>query len=138
MVMLKERIREILDRDLIGFITAVDESGQPQTAPVWFVRDGDDLIVYNKPETPRFASIAANPRVAFTLRGDEKARSLVTMEGLATKEENLPPAEDFPGYLDKYAAEIAALGWTPDTFSADYTTPIRIVVTRVRSWGLDR
>lgn len=134
--MLSERIKGILGEELIGFLTAVDVSGQPQTAPVWFVCDGDDIIVYNKPDTPRFESIASNPKVSFNLRGDRRARGTITMEGTATKE-SLPPAKDFPGYVDKYGWDIEQLGWTPGSFSADYDTPIRIIVTRVRSWGLD-
>lgn len=135
--MLNERIRNILDQDLIGFVTAVDESGQPQSAPVWFVRGGDDIIVYNRPETPRFAAIAVNPKVAFNLRGDRRGRGAIIMEGTAAKEDGLGPPKDFPGYLEKYGRDIEALGWTPESFSADYSTPLRIVVTRVRSWGLE-
>lgn len=133
----RANLAEILDRELIGLLTAVDAEGQPQSAPVWFVRDGDDLIVYNKPDTPRLASIAANERVAFALRGDRRARGAVLFEGRATRDDGLPPAKDFPGYLDKYAREIDRLGWTPDTFSSDYATGIRIEVTRARVWGLD-
>lgn len=131
------RLTRILANDLIGFITAVNAEGQPQTSPVWFIRDGDDIIVYNQPDTARFASIANNPKVSFNLRGDRRAVGAVTIEGIASKDEDLPSAQDFPGYLDKYAAEIQNLGWTPESFSSDYSTGLRIVVTRVRSWGLD-
>lgn len=130
-------LAKILDNDLIGFITAIDEAGQPQTSPVWFVRDGEDIIIYNQPATPRFQSIAANPKVAFNLRGDRRARGAIIVEGTAAKEEWLPSAIDFPGFLDKYGREIERLGWTPESFSADYSTGLRLVVTRVRAWGLD-
>lgn len=124
-----------LDEELIGFLTAVDSAGQPQASPVWFLRDGEDIIVYNRPDTPRLTSLADNPRVAFNLRGDRRAYWVVTLEGVATVED-LPPARDFPGYIEKYGREIESLGWTPDSFSADYRTGIRIVVTRVRASGL--
>lgn len=131
------RLTEIFDNDLIGFLTAVNEAGQPQTSPVWFITDGEDIIVYNQPDTARFTSIATNPKVSFNLRGDRRAIGAVTIEGTASIEENLPAAMDFPGYLDKYAREIERLGWTPETFSDDYSTGLRIVVTRVRTWGLE-
>lgn len=130
------RLAEILDNDLIGFITAVDQEGQPQTSPVWFVREGDDLIIYNRPDTPRLASIETNPRISFNLRGDRRARGAVTIEGVAHREE-LPPAKEFPGYLEKYAREIERLGWTPDVFSNQYSEGLRLVVTRLRAWGLE-
>jgi PPOX class probable F420-dependent enzyme len=126
-----------MDREIIGFLTAVDPSGQPQTSPVWYIRDGDRLVVYNRPTARRLESIARNPWVAFNLRGDLRAEGAVTMEGIATVDPTLPPAKDFPGHEEKYAGEIERLGWTPASFSADYRIGLRVTVTRVRSWGLD-
>jgi len=126
---------EVLDTDLIGFLTAVDAEGQPQTSPVWYLRDGEDLIVYNRPTAARLTSIASNPLVAFNLRGDLRANAVVTLEGRA-RVENLPPAKDLPGYVSKYGKEIERFGWTPETFSDDYRTGLRITVTRVRASGL--
>ncbi|MGD2061662.1 MAG: pyridoxamine 5'-phosphate oxidase family protein [Acidimicrobiia bacterium] len=125
----------VLDEELIGFLTAVDMTGQPQSSPVWFLRDGDDIVVYNRPDTPRLDSVAVNPKVAFNLRGDRRAYGMVSIEGVA-REQDLPPAMEFPGYIDKYGREIESLGWTPESFSADYRRGIRIEVTRVRYSGL--
>ncbi len=126
----------VLDRELIGFLTAVNAVGQPQASPVWFIRDGDDIVVYNRPDSPRLDSIVVNPRVAFNLRGDRRAHAVVSIEGVAVQQD-LPPALEFPGYVDKYGREIESLGWTPESFSSDYRTGIRIEVTRVRYSGLD-
>lgn len=126
----------ILDRDLIGFLTAVNESGQPQTAPVWFWRDDDDLVVYNRPTSPRLTSIAANPRVSFSVRGDIRAAGALILEGSAAIG-GLSPAVDTPGYVAKYEREIERLGWTPAIFSDMYSEGLRITVTRVWAWGLD-
>ena len=38
-------LAEALDSAIIGFLTAVDGRGQPQTTPVWYIRDGGDLVV---------------------------------------------------------------------------------------------
>lgn len=130
-----ERLCEILDSELIGFLTAVNVDGQPQTSPVWFLRDVDDLVVYNRAGTPRLTAVSFNPRVSFNLRGDPQASGAVTMEGVATVGD-LPPAKDLPGYVDKYGGEIDRLGWTPDSFSSDYSIGLRLSVTRIRSWGL--
>ena len=124
---------QLLDQELIGFLTAVKENGQPQTSPVWFQRDGEDIVVYNRPDARRLRSIESNPRVALTLRADKHGHSLVSLEGTAVVEEQLPPAKAFPGYVEKYAADIAELGWTPETFSNDYSIGLRMTVTRVRA-----
>jgi PPOX class probable F420-dependent enzyme len=132
-----ETLARILDRELIGFLTAVDPSGQPQTAPVWFVRDGEDIVVYNRPDTPRLASIAVNPKVALALRGDRRGMGGVSIEAIATHDESMPSPQDFPGYLEKYREEIGLIGYTPEDFSAAYGSGVRLVVTRVRAFGLE-
>ena len=128
---------ELLDREIIGFLTAVNSKGQPQTSPIWFIRDGDDIVIYNRTRAARLRSIVGNSRVAFNLRADAGARAGVTLEGTAVVEDDLPPAKDFPGYVYKYAGEIARLGWTPDSFSADYPIGLRVTVTRVRAWSIN-
>ncbi len=130
------RVIEALDRAEVGFLTAVNEEGQPQTTPVWFLRDGDDLIVYNRPATPRLRSLEANPKVALALRGDRKGSGLLTIEGVARIDHDLAPAHMIPAYLDKYHEAIRGLGWSPEEFGADYTVAVRIAVSRVRAWGL--
>lgn len=127
-----------LDSDRIGFLTAVNPHGQPQTSPVWFIREGDELVVYNRPTAARLRSIDTNPRINFNLRGDPAGRAAVLLEGTAAVDASLPPAKDFPGYEDKYRDEIRRLGWTPDSFSEDYSVGIRITVTRIRVWGVDK
>ena len=34
--------------------------------------------------------------------------------------------------------ESADLGWTPESFSTDYSVGLRITVTRVRSWSVEK
>lgn len=129
---------EALDHALIGFLTAVNPKNQPQTSPVWFLRDGDELVVYNRPDAQRLRSIAANDKVAFNLRADREGHAGVSLEGTAAVDSALPLALEYPGYVDKYSAQIAHLGWTPRSFSEDYSVGLRIAVTRVRAWGLHR
>lgn len=130
------RVADALDNALIGFLTAVSSEGQPQTAPVWFIRDGDDLIVYNKADTPRLASIESNPRIAFNLRGDPKAQGALLLEGTARRDPGLGPSYELARYVDKYEGAMERSGWTPRTFHDDYPVPVRITITRVRSWAL--
>ena len=137
MISKKQGLVEVLDRAHIGFLTAVNASGQPQTSPVWFHRNGEDIVVYNRPVAARLRSIPANSKVALSLRGDRLGHSGVSMEGEAGVDESLPPASVLPGFVDKYADDIADLGWTPESFSADYSVPLRIAISRVRAFGLE-
>jgi PPOX class probable F420-dependent enzyme len=132
------KVIEALDLAEVAFLTAVNAEGQPQTSPVWFLREGDELVVYNRPISPRLQSLESNPRVALTLRGDRQGNGLLTIEGTAAVDEGLLPADQVPEYVDKYDAGIRRLGWTPDVFAAEYSVGVRIQVTRVRAWGMSQ
>ena len=123
-----------LDQDLVGWLTTVSPDGQPQSSVVWFLRDGDDLLVYSKPDATKLANIAVNPKVAFSLRGDEVGDTMATFEGTATVVESPTPPHRDPAYFAKYQGQIERLGWTPDQFSDDYAALIRITIHRIRSW----
>jgi PPOX class probable F420-dependent enzyme len=133
----KPGVIDALDQALVGFLTAVDSSGQPQTSPVWFLRDDDDLIVYNRPTSPRLASIGGNERVAFTLRADREGSGMLSLEGRARVDPSLPPAHLSEPYVAKYADGIEGLGWGNEEFAGLYSVGIRITVDRVRVFGIE-
>ena len=137
MITEKPSVADAIDRAKIGFLTAVKEDGQPQTSPVWIHRVGEEIVVYNRPTARRLTSIGANSRIALNLRGDRRGHAAVTLEGQAVVDDSLPPSNALPGYVDKYLEDIRRLGWTPESFAADYSIPLRITVTRVRAWGVD-
>jgi PPOX class probable F420-dependent enzyme len=123
-----------LDEDLVGWLTTVTESGQPQSSVVWFLREGDDLLVYSKPDATKMRNISANQQVAFNLRTDQMGDSMTTLEGTATLVDSPTPPHQNPAYFAKYQDQIKRLGWTPEQFSADYSALIQIAVNRIRSW----
>jgi PPOX class probable F420-dependent enzyme len=121
-----------LDEDLVGWLTTVTPSGQPQSSVVWFLRVADDLLVYSQPGVTKLANIAANPKVSFNLRGDPQGDMVATFEGTASILDEATPAHEDPAYLDKYGSEITRIGWTPEEFASDYSALIRIHLTRAR------
>ena len=124
----------VLDEDLVGWLTTVTGSGQPQSSVVWFLRDGDDLLVYSKPDATKMRNISANPKIAFNLRTDEVGDSMTTLEGDATVVDSPTPPHQHPAYFGKYRGQISRLGWTPEQFSDEYSALIRIAINRIRSW----
>ncbi|HEX6947152.1 MAG TPA: pyridoxamine 5'-phosphate oxidase family protein [Acidimicrobiia bacterium] len=137
--MLTERpdVCEALDRAHIAHLAAVTPSGQPQTSPVWYLRVGDEIVVYNRPETPRLRSIAGNDRVCLVLRGDRRADGAVIIEGRARVDADMPPCHERPEYLARYEENIIGMGYTPEAFAAEYSVGIIITPTRIRAWGVE-
>ena len=130
----RPEVAQELDNELVGWFTTVSPSGRPQTSAVWFLRVGDDLLIYSQAKTKKLDNVAGNPRVAFNLRGDPEGDRIVTIEATASIDRSPTPAHEVPAYLAKYEGEIRRLGWTPPEFAADYSVQIRLVIDRIRSW----
>jgi len=130
--MISKRTENRLDLESIGWLTTVNSTGTPQASPVWFLYDGDTILVYSLAGTPRTANIAANLRVSFNLDGDGIGGDVVVIEGDAIIDEDAPKCFDIPAYMDKYQRFMDNYGWTPQYFSERYPVPIRITPTRVR------
>jgi PPOX class probable F420-dependent enzyme len=116
------------------WLTTVSPEGQPQSTPVWFLWDGSTFLVYSRPNTPKIANIASNPKVSIHLDGDAAGNDVVTFEGTAEVLRDQPPADQVAAYVDKYRGPIQDLGQTPKSFAADYSVPIVITPTRDRIW----
>jgi PPOX class probable F420-dependent enzyme len=123
-----------LDEDLVGWLTTVTPSGQPQSSVVWFLRDGDDLLIYSKPDATKLTNIASGPQVAFNLRGDLEGDMGATFEATAILVDHPTPPHEDPAYLAKYRAQIERLGWTPEEFASEYSALIRLSLDRIRAW----
>jgi PPOX class probable F420-dependent enzyme len=121
-----------LHEEKLGWLTTVDSAGTPQPIPVWFLWDGaDSILVYSRPDTPKLRAIDRNPRVSLNLDGNGTGGDIVVALGTAAVSDD-PPAHELPEYVEKYGPLISRNGWTPESFAADYSVPIRVRVSRVR------
>lgn len=125
---------ERLDSEPIIWLTTVRSNGQPQTSPVWFLRRGNEMLIYSLPDTARVANIRSNPRVALNLDGNGLGGAIVTIEGTARVAEEQPAAAELPDYVEKYHRFMERNGWTPEVFASRYSTPIVVTMQRGRSW----
>ncbi len=123
-----ERVAE-LATDKIAWLTTVTPSGKPAPRPVWFVFDGDDIVLFSQPGTAKLRHITLNPEVSFHFNS---GRGIVVINGRAHTEEG--KATDAPGYLEKYAELIPKIGF-PDPAGFDATYSVRIRVVPEKTWG---
>ena len=115
-----------LETDLIGWLTTVNPDGQPQASPIWFLWDGEELLIYSKTRAPRNGNIEDRPLVAFNLEAGTDGEDVVTAEGEARIVPDEPPASANPTYIAKYQGMLDTYGWTPEWFSGRYSVAIRI------------
>lgn len=133
-LMLSDAARARLESEIVIWFTSVRGDGQPQTSVVWFLFDGDEILVYSKAGTIRNTNVANHPRVALNLDGNGRGGAVVTMEGTARIDEHAPAPKDNAAYLEKYGKLIESYRWTPESFGRDYPVPIRVAIDRVRSF----
>lgn len=130
-----ERAAERLERELILWLTTVTSEGQAHSSPVWFLWIDEEILLFSRAGTPRLANVRANPRVAANFDGDGDGGDVVSIEGEArVPRERAALADVPPAYIEKYAAKLAAYGWTMESMLVDYPIEIRIRPTRVRAW----
>ena len=119
--------------DLIIWMTTVNAKGMPQPSPVWFIRDGDDFVIYSM-HSARLRNIERNPSVALNLDGDGEGEGIVVVQGTARIEPDRPAAYEVPAYVEKYARKFEEYGWDPVDFSRRYPVPVVVTPTRIRAW----
>lgn len=117
--------------DLIIWLTTVSPEGQPQTSPVWFWWDGETVVVFSMPRSPKVANIRANDRVSLNLDGNGQGGDIVSIEGTAELFDDRPLTE-FPEYLQRYREKLGAMGYEAEPFAHSYSMGIRVTPSRVR------
>jgi PPOX class probable F420-dependent enzyme len=126
------RVARRLADDTIGWLTTVSADGTPQPSPIWFLWDGETVLIYSQPNTPKLRHIAANPRVSLNLYGNGRGGDIIILTGEAQVDEAAPSSAALPAYQDKYAAGIRQLGMTAESFAQAYSVPIRFRPAKLR------
>lgn len=70
MSLLDDELRSFLQQRLIARMTTLAPDGYPHTVPVWYVLEGDDLLIATGYRARKLDHIRANPRGAVVIGGD--------------------------------------------------------------------
>ncbi len=126
--------REHLASDVVGWLTTVAPDGRVQSSPISFLWDGETILFYSKPDTPKMRNIAAHPQVSFNLNSDPYADHMLVMEGLAAVDQAVEQSDVHPTYAAKYHEPLAHWEMDEAQTAREFSVPIRITPTRVRAW----
>ncbi|NEE02593.1 TIGR03667 family PPOX class F420-dependent oxidoreductase [Phytoactinopolyspora halotolerans] len=135
-VLATDEIRRRLEEAKIIWLTTVARSGQPQSSPVGFIWDGARFLIISQPEAAKVANLAENPKAALHLDIDENAADggVITVEGTAELDPAPLTQREASTYVERYADEIRASGFTPETALEEFSQVIRVTPTRVRKY----
>jgi PPOX class probable F420-dependent enzyme len=124
------RLRE----EEVAWLTTVRSDGQPQSVPVWFLWDGESFLIYSRPDRQKLKNIGRNPKVGLHLNSNDTGGDVVRIEGTAGVVEDVPPADEVGGYVEKYREAIARIGFGPEGFARAYSVALRVTPGRWQVW----
>ena len=128
-------VKQYLESEYVIWLTTVNSKLTPQPRPVWFIWEDDSFLIFSQPNAQKVKHILKNPRVALHFNTDETGdKQVIVFTGEALIDTNGLSAHEVPAYFEKYEEGIAALEMTPEEFSREYSTPIKIRPTEVRGW----
>lgn len=123
-----------LHEDIVGWFTTVAPDGRPQSSVISFLWDGETILFYSKPDTPKLRNIAANPRVSFHLNCDPYGDHMVVVEGRAEVDLEAAPSDVLPAYREKYREPLEHWGMDEAATAQTFSVAIRIFPERLRVW----
>ena len=68
--MFDEAARDFLDKRLLARLVTIGSDGYPHVVPIWYMRDGDDLVFISDRTARKTQNALANPKGAATVGGD--------------------------------------------------------------------
>ena len=126
------RAERRLNEDQVVWLTTVDIHNKPQPRPVWFLWDGDSLLVYSRPQAHKVRHIETNPHVSLNFNSDHYGSDIVVLMGEAHIEKFPLPEDLNARYVEKYSQGMKDLDLSPADFSNTYSLAIKIIPTSLR------
>jgi PPOX class probable F420-dependent enzyme len=78
----------LMQGTLTGKLATISEDGRPHVAPIWFVLDGNDLILTTHCESVKAKNMLRDPRIAICVDDQTPLFSFVTIFGIASTDKN--------------------------------------------------
>lgn len=129
-----KRLQERLRSEKIIWLATVNKDGVPQPSPVWFHWQGDEILIFSQPNTPKVRNIGRNPAVSLNFNSSDDGGDVAVFTGVAEIVADGPKAHQVEAYVTKYDDGFRGLGMTPEEMAASYSETIRVTITRVRGW----
>lgn len=121
---------ERLRTDEILWLASVRPDGRPHLVPVWFLWEGETVLLFSKPENQKIRNLRQNPAVTVSLDATNRGNDIAVFEGVAELIADPDITTVLPAYASKYAELLADMGWTAATMAREYSQAIRITITR--------
>lgn len=122
-----KRLRE----NIIVWLNSVRPDGRPHAVAVWYIWDGESVLIFSKPNNQKLRNIQQNPNVLLAIDDTHQGADPIAIEGTATLIQAGEVDVTLDAYVKKYGEHIKRIGYTPEQMAAEYSEGIRITPTRV-------
>ena len=123
-----QRLRE----EQVIWLTTVRADGIPQPNPVWFLWDGETILIYSQPSARKVMHLQSHPQVALHFNTTDDGDDVVVITGEARIDPDAPLVHQNAAYLEKYRQGIGDVQMTPESMGQSYSTAIRVIPRHVR------
>jgi PPOX class probable F420-dependent enzyme len=124
--------RELLARERVAWLTTVRGDTSPWPNPVWFLPEGETVLVYSLAGSAKNRHLARNPRVTLHFNGEGWNHDIAVFDGHAEVDESASPPDTNDAYLAKYGDDIPRIGMTRAEYAARYSVAVRVTLTGLR------
>lgn len=76
-----DHYRDLLEGTALGHLATVDPGGRPQVNPVWFLWDGERVLLSVKAETRKYRNLRDRPDVAMAVSDPARPDRYVEIRG---------------------------------------------------------
>ena len=124
-------IDQRLHNDQVIWLNSVRPDNRPHAVVVWFLWDGESVLIFSRPKNQKVINIRHNPNVLLGLDNTNNGDDPITIEGTAQLLTSGDISATLQAYVQKYGEGIKGIGSTPEQMAAEYSQGIRITPTRV-------
>ena len=76
-----DRFHDLLQSPTLGHLATVADDGRPEVNPVWFIWDGEHVLISVRASTRKYRNVQRDPRVAMSLLDRENPQRYVEVRG---------------------------------------------------------
>lgn len=128
-------INERLRSEIMIWLSSVRPDGRPHLVPVWFLWDGETILIFSRPNTQKLRNLQHNQNVMLALDTARQGGDILMIEGKAEILKEPTSAFISSEYAEKYKERMARLHMKPEAMAQDYSVAIRITPTKFLGHG---
>ena len=101
-VQLDEATRSFLNEPQVAVLATVSPTGRPQATPVWYLLEGDEIVVNTSKGRVKLHNLEKNPRLALTIVDAKNMYHYVQIQGRVVRFDQARGARDIDRLSMRY------------------------------------